>query len=133
MPFACFLSQEEPKRVSKALSDPAWVEAMQKNSYSSRHAKYSRGQIEQTLFFKKSTRAYIMLVQIYEMMFYGRTHLLLKHVQYTKKERHIYCQDKYIHGNPPEEVQHTDVKSASHSPQIWKSPWLKMHIDVDEG
>ncbi|GJT37584.1 hypothetical protein Tco_0937449 [Tanacetum coccineum] len=27
--FACFLSQEEPKRVSKALSDPAWLEAMQ--------------------------------------------------------------------------------------------------------
>ncbi|GJZ22909.1 putative ribonuclease H-like domain-containing protein [Tanacetum coccineum] len=27
--FACFLSQEEPKRVSKALSNPAWVEAMQ--------------------------------------------------------------------------------------------------------
>ncbi|GJX68621.1 putative ribonuclease H-like domain-containing protein [Tanacetum coccineum] len=27
--FACFLSQEEPKRIAKALSDPAWVEAMQ--------------------------------------------------------------------------------------------------------
>ncbi|GJX44335.1 ribonuclease H-like domain-containing protein [Tanacetum coccineum] len=27
--FACFLFQEEPKRVSKALSDPAWVEAIQ--------------------------------------------------------------------------------------------------------
>ncbi|GKE26299.1 hypothetical protein Tco_1441683, partial [Tanacetum coccineum] len=27
--FACFLSQEEPKRVAKALSDSAWVEAMQ--------------------------------------------------------------------------------------------------------
>ncbi|GJY72356.1 putative ribonuclease H-like domain-containing protein [Tanacetum coccineum] len=27
--FTCFLSQEEPKRVFKALSDPAWVEAMQ--------------------------------------------------------------------------------------------------------
>ncbi|GJS94967.1 putative ribonuclease H-like domain-containing protein [Tanacetum coccineum] len=27
--FTCFLSQEEPKRVSKALSDPTWVEAMQ--------------------------------------------------------------------------------------------------------
>ncbi|GJR35314.1 ribonuclease H-like domain-containing protein [Tanacetum coccineum] len=27
--FACFLFQEEPKRVAKALSDPAWVEAMQ--------------------------------------------------------------------------------------------------------
>ncbi|GJV40196.1 putative ribonuclease H-like domain-containing protein [Tanacetum coccineum] len=28
--FACFLSQEEPKRISKALSDPAWVEAINK-------------------------------------------------------------------------------------------------------
>ncbi|GJR74609.1 putative ribonuclease H-like domain-containing protein [Tanacetum coccineum] len=27
--FACFLSQEEPKKIIKALSDPAWVEAMQ--------------------------------------------------------------------------------------------------------
>ncbi|GKF91937.1 hypothetical protein Tco_0275638, partial [Tanacetum coccineum] len=27
--FTCFLSQEKPNRVTKALSDPAWVEAMQ--------------------------------------------------------------------------------------------------------
>ncbi|GKF26475.1 putative ribonuclease H-like domain-containing protein, partial [Tanacetum coccineum] len=27
--FACFLSQEEPKRVAKALCDPSWVEAIQ--------------------------------------------------------------------------------------------------------
>ncbi|GKD51786.1 hypothetical protein Tco_1280762 [Tanacetum coccineum] len=27
--FACFLSQEEPKRIAKALSDSAWVEEMQ--------------------------------------------------------------------------------------------------------
>nr|GEX09241.1 hypothetical protein [Tanacetum cinerariifolium] len=27
--FACFLSQEEPKRVHQALKDPSWVEAMQ--------------------------------------------------------------------------------------------------------
>ncbi|GJX51085.1 ribonuclease H-like domain-containing protein [Tanacetum coccineum] len=27
--FACFLSQEEPKRIINALKDPAWVEAMQ--------------------------------------------------------------------------------------------------------
>ncbi|GJQ93135.1 putative ribonuclease H-like domain-containing protein [Tanacetum coccineum] len=27
--FACFLSQEEPKRIAKALSNSAWVEAMQ--------------------------------------------------------------------------------------------------------
>nr|GEU54696.1 putative ribonuclease H-like domain-containing protein [Tanacetum cinerariifolium] len=27
--FACFLSQEEPKRITNALKDPTWVEAMQ--------------------------------------------------------------------------------------------------------
>ncbi|GJW96066.1 putative ribonuclease H-like domain-containing protein [Tanacetum coccineum] len=29
--FACFLSQEEPKRIAKALSNPAWVEALQED------------------------------------------------------------------------------------------------------
>nr|GFC04603.1 hypothetical protein [Tanacetum cinerariifolium] len=28
--FACFLSQEEPKRVHQALKNPSWIEAMQK-------------------------------------------------------------------------------------------------------
>nr|GFC01118.1 putative ribonuclease H-like domain-containing protein [Tanacetum cinerariifolium] len=27
--FACFLSQEEPKRIRQALNDPSWIEAMQ--------------------------------------------------------------------------------------------------------
>ncbi|GKD92014.1 hypothetical protein Tco_1371851, partial [Tanacetum coccineum] len=27
--FACFLSQEEPKKVVQALKDPSWIEAMQ--------------------------------------------------------------------------------------------------------
>nr|GFD19561.1 putative ribonuclease H-like domain-containing protein [Tanacetum cinerariifolium] len=27
--FACFLSQEEPKRVHQALKDPSWIEAIQ--------------------------------------------------------------------------------------------------------
>nr|GFD09920.1 putative ribonuclease H-like domain-containing protein [Tanacetum cinerariifolium] len=27
--FACFLSQEEPKRVHQALKDPSWIETMQ--------------------------------------------------------------------------------------------------------
>ncbi|GJT10583.1 putative ribonuclease H-like domain-containing protein [Tanacetum coccineum] len=39
--FACFLSQEEPKRISKALSDSAWVEAMQKELLLNK--KYERG------------------------------------------------------------------------------------------
>nr|GEW61370.1 putative ribonuclease H-like domain-containing protein [Tanacetum cinerariifolium] len=29
--FACFLSQEEPKRVHQALKDPSWIEAMQED------------------------------------------------------------------------------------------------------
>ncbi|GKB40878.1 hypothetical protein Tco_0885820, partial [Tanacetum coccineum] len=37
--FACFLSQEEPKRVSKALSDPAWVEAMQEELQTGSNSK----------------------------------------------------------------------------------------------
>nr|GFC54519.1 putative ribonuclease H-like domain-containing protein [Tanacetum cinerariifolium] len=27
--FSCFLSQEEPKKISDALQDPSWLEAMQ--------------------------------------------------------------------------------------------------------
>ncbi|GKF50146.1 hypothetical protein Tco_0146613, partial [Tanacetum coccineum] len=33
--FVCFLSQEEPKRISQALRDPAWVETMQEELTSS--------------------------------------------------------------------------------------------------
>ncbi|GJU42516.1 zinc finger, CCHC-type containing protein [Tanacetum coccineum] len=32
--FACFLSQEEPKKVSQALADESWVEAMQEERHS---------------------------------------------------------------------------------------------------
>nr|GEZ52393.1 retrovirus-related Pol polyprotein from transposon TNT 1-94 [Tanacetum cinerariifolium] len=31
--FACFLSQEEPKRVHQALKDPSWIEAMQEELF----------------------------------------------------------------------------------------------------
>ncbi|GJY04742.1 putative ribonuclease H-like domain-containing protein [Tanacetum coccineum] len=44
--FACFLSQEEPKRIAKALSDSAWVEVIQKSFYSlsyKRNKKDKRG------------------------------------------------------------------------------------------
>nr|GFB96977.1 hypothetical protein [Tanacetum cinerariifolium] len=37
--FACFLSQEEPKRVHQALKDPSWIEAMQKSFFSSKCRK----------------------------------------------------------------------------------------------
>nr|GEW37496.1 putative ribonuclease H-like domain-containing protein [Tanacetum cinerariifolium] len=31
--FACFLSQEEPKRIHQALKDPSWIEAMQEELF----------------------------------------------------------------------------------------------------
>ncbi|GKA42351.1 putative ribonuclease H-like domain-containing protein [Tanacetum coccineum] len=87
--FACFLSQEEPKRVSKALSDPAWVEAMQEEllqfnfestlldfitaqtrAWYDTLATYllsngfQRGKIDQTLFIK-SQKGHILLVKSY--------------------------------------------------------------------
>ncbi|GKF60159.1 hypothetical protein Tco_0176945, partial [Tanacetum coccineum] len=31
--FACFLSQEEPKKVIQALKDPSWIEAMQEELF----------------------------------------------------------------------------------------------------
>ncbi|GJX60419.1 putative ribonuclease H-like domain-containing protein [Tanacetum coccineum] len=37
--FACFLSQEEPKKIAEALQDDSWVQAMQKNCYSSSYNK----------------------------------------------------------------------------------------------
>nr|GEU89830.1 hypothetical protein [Tanacetum cinerariifolium] len=37
--FACFLSQEEPKRVYQALKDPSWIEAMQEELLSNKKDK----------------------------------------------------------------------------------------------
>nr|GEZ69425.1 hypothetical protein [Tanacetum cinerariifolium] len=37
--FACFLSQEEPKRVHQALKDPSWIEAMQEELLQSKWKK----------------------------------------------------------------------------------------------
>nr|GEX18277.1 putative ribonuclease H-like domain-containing protein [Tanacetum cinerariifolium] len=40
--FACFLSQEEPKRVHKALKDPSWIEAMQEEILNSKCRRYTQ-------------------------------------------------------------------------------------------
>ncbi|GJY00380.1 putative ribonuclease H-like domain-containing protein, partial [Tanacetum coccineum] len=47
--FCLFLSQEEPKRVSKALSDPTWVEAMQEELLQFKLA-FLYGQIEEEVY-----------------------------------------------------------------------------------
>nr|GEX72573.1 hypothetical protein [Tanacetum cinerariifolium] len=41
--FACFLSQEEPKRVHQALKDPSWIEAMQEDLLQFKMQKDERG------------------------------------------------------------------------------------------
>nr|GEV99570.1 hypothetical protein [Tanacetum cinerariifolium] len=60
--FACFLSQEEPKRVHQALKEPSWIEAMQDELLQFKMQK--RGKIDQTLFIKRK-QGDILLVQIY--------------------------------------------------------------------
>ncbi|GKA60049.1 putative ribonuclease H-like domain-containing protein [Tanacetum coccineum] len=69
--FACFLSQEEPKRIAKAPSDTAWVEAMQEELLYLQGGEstlldngFHRGKIDQTLFIKKQ-KGDILLVQVY--------------------------------------------------------------------
>ncbi|GJY17254.1 putative ribonuclease H-like domain-containing protein [Tanacetum coccineum] len=41
--FACFLSQEEPKKVIHALKDPSWIEAMQEELLQFKNKNYERG------------------------------------------------------------------------------------------
>ncbi|GJR89322.1 putative ribonuclease H-like domain-containing protein [Tanacetum coccineum] len=41
--FACFLSQEEPKKVIHALKDPSWIEAMQEELLQFKNKKNERG------------------------------------------------------------------------------------------
>ncbi|GJV73397.1 putative ribonuclease H-like domain-containing protein [Tanacetum coccineum] len=41
--FACFLSQEEPKKVSQALADESWVEAMQEELFQIQAARVAQG------------------------------------------------------------------------------------------
>nr|GFA05808.1 hypothetical protein [Tanacetum cinerariifolium] len=51
--FACFLSQEEPKRIHQALKDPSWIEAMQEELFQFKMQKvwilvdlpYGKGQL----------------------------------------------------------------------------------------
>nr|GEV96494.1 hypothetical protein [Tanacetum cinerariifolium] len=92
--FACFLSQEESKRVHQALKDPSWIEAMQEELLQFKMQKMDvksaflygtikeevyvcqplgfedpnypdkRGKIDQTLFIKKQ-KGDILLVQVY--------------------------------------------------------------------
>nr|GFA34977.1 putative ribonuclease H-like domain-containing protein [Tanacetum cinerariifolium] len=73
--FACFLSQEEPKRIHQALKDPSWIKAMQEElllfkmqkvwilvdlPYGKRNG-FQRGTIDQTLFIKKQQKDILLV------------------------------------------------------------------------
>nr|GEV77784.1 hypothetical protein [Tanacetum cinerariifolium] len=112
--FACFLSQEESKRVHQALKDPSWIEAMheellqfkmQKGHTQEEGIDYEevfapiarieaiRGKINQTLFIKKQ-KGDILLVQVYvnDIIFGSTNKDLLK----QKQDGIFISQDKYV-------------------------------------
>nr|GEU62395.1 putative reverse transcriptase, RNA-dependent DNA polymerase [Tanacetum cinerariifolium] len=70
--FACFLSQQEPKKVIQALADPSWIEAMQEELLQFKLQK--RGTIDKTLFIKKDKDDAQEILN----EFYGGTHFLLR-------------------------------------------------------
>nr|GFC47318.1 hypothetical protein [Tanacetum cinerariifolium] len=83
--FACFLSQEEPKRVHQALKNPSWIEAMQEELFQFKMQKvwilvdllYGKRAIDQMLFIKKQQKD-ILLVQIYvDDIIFGATNKAL--------------------------------------------------------
>nr|GEW62800.1 hypothetical protein [Tanacetum cinerariifolium] len=69
--FACFLSQEEPKRVHQALKDPSWIEAMQ----------------EELIQFK------MQKVWILVDLPYGKRAIGTKWIYRNKKDKRVYQMD----------------------------------------
>nr|GEW91054.1 hypothetical protein [Tanacetum cinerariifolium] len=64
--FSCFLSQEEPKKISNALQDPSWAPRAWYGTLSKYFLTngFQRGTIDQTLFIRRN-RGDFILVQVY--------------------------------------------------------------------
>ncbi|GJZ64916.1 putative ribonuclease H-like domain-containing protein [Tanacetum coccineum] len=125
--FACFLSQEEPKRVSKALNDPVWVEAMQEELL-----QFKLQNVWVLVDLPKGHRA-IGTKWVYRNKKDERGESLLsgnkaRLVQQRKKGIFI-SQDKYVH-EILRKFNYTDVKSAS-TPTDLEKPLVK-DADADD-
>ncbi|GKB74552.1 uncharacterized mitochondrial protein-like protein, partial [Tanacetum coccineum] len=123
--FACFLSQEEPKRVSKALSDPAWVEAMQEELL-----QFKLQNVWVLVDLPKGHRA-IGTKWVYRNKKDERGIVIrnkARLVQQRKKGIFI-SQDKYVH-EILRKFNYTDVKSAS-TPTDLEKPLVK-DADADD-
>nr|GEY31729.1 hypothetical protein [Tanacetum cinerariifolium] len=106
--FACFLSQEEPKRVHQALKDPSWIEAMQEELLQFMMQKvwvlvnlpYGKREIDDIIFgatnkdlcksFKKLMKEKFQISFIRELTFF--LDLQVK----QKKDGIFISQDKYV-------------------------------------
>ncbi|GJT85805.1 putative ribonuclease H-like domain-containing protein [Tanacetum coccineum] len=148
--FAYFLSQEEPKRVSKALSDPAWTYqedgfdltevfaqwlGLRANKNSSVSNGFQRGQIDQTLFIK-SQQGHILLVQIYvDDIIFGSTkkELCEEFEKLMKDKFQMSSMGELTFFLGLQKFNYTDVKSAS-TPTDLERPLVKDSDadDVDE-
>nr|GEY62715.1 hypothetical protein [Tanacetum cinerariifolium] len=141
--FACFLSQEEPKRIHQALKDPIWIEAMQEKLLQFKMQKVWEEGIDYKEVFALVARieaiqlllayASFMGFMVYKVVkaLYGlhqaprawRTHFLFEITNKAKGSWDIYSQDNYV-----DEILRmfslTDGKSAS-TPIDTEKPLLK--------
>nr|GEX23201.1 putative ribonuclease H-like domain-containing protein [Tanacetum cinerariifolium] len=112
--FACFLSQEEPKRVDQALKDPSWIEAMQEVLLQFKMQKvwvlvdlpHRKRAIDLCKAFEKLMKDKFQLSSIEELTFF----LGLQVKQ--KKDGIFISQDKYV-AEIIRKFGLTDRKSAS--------------------
>nr|GFB77812.1 retrovirus-related Pol polyprotein from transposon TNT 1-94 [Tanacetum cinerariifolium] len=105
--FSCFLSQVEPKKVSDALQDPSWVEAMQ----------------EELLQFKiqKLCREFEALMhEKFQISAMGELNFFLGLQVLQKKDGIFISQDKYI-GDILKKFGYSDVRT-SNTPMNKKNP-----------
>nr|GFA50356.1 putative ribonuclease H-like domain-containing protein [Tanacetum cinerariifolium] len=112
--FACFLSQEEPKRVHQALKDPSWIEAMQKELLQFKMQKvwilvdlpHGKRAIDLCKSFKKLMKDKFQMTSMGELTFFLG-------LQVKQKEDGIFIsQDKYV-AEILKKFRLTEGKSAS--------------------
>ncbi|GJW09338.1 putative ribonuclease H-like domain-containing protein [Tanacetum coccineum] len=134
--FACFLSQKEPKRVSKVLSDPAWVEAMQEEllQFKLQNVWVLVDLPKDDIIFGSTKKELCdefekLMKDKFQMSSMGElTFFLGLQVQQRKKGIFI-SQDKYVH-EILRKFNYTDVKSAS-TPTDLEKPLVK-DADADD-
>ncbi|GKF36198.1 uncharacterized mitochondrial protein-like protein [Tanacetum coccineum] len=102
--FACFLSQIEPNRVTKALSDPAWVEAMQE--------ELLQFKLQKVWILVDLPKGKRLMKDKFQMSSMGELTFFLGLQVKQKKDGIFISQDKYV-AEILRKFNYTDVKSAS--------------------